>query len=427
MIPLPSERRLTLLFQHAAQGLCLLCLVLASLTAPASAHGQFRRDSGKLDLSLDEYAESSSPSSMRFAPARTEGPDYHVQRVDPNTLVVYRARVGSAGLEGFLVDETRLLDTLHQHVLEERGLGDVARFVASPKKLNEAQWLVFPYHFQAPFTSLSTHLSLRRLDADSEETLLGSLAAFLAAAIVGGLLALYRMVRVQMEFAERRNNFVSAVSHELKTPLTAIRMYGEILREGLVDDDRKRAEYYGLITSESERLSRLVNNVLELSDIERTKKQRPLLRGDLSVSLRQAVEVMQGQAKERGFDLALHLGPGLPAVEHDPDGLKQVLFNLIENALKYGREGQVRKVEVRCECAVRGVTIAVRDFGPGVNEALLPRLFEPFFRGENELTRRHEGVGLGLTLVKRIADSMQAEVTCRNAQPGFEVLLRFQA
>jgi two-component system phosphate regulon sensor histidine kinase PhoR len=91
------------------------------------------------------------------------------------------------------------------------------------------------------------------------------LSALLVVAVVVGLYALYRMVAVQVRFAERRGNFVAAVSHELKTPLTAIRLYAEMLRDGMIESDKKRSEYYSTITSETERLSRLINNVLELS------------------------------------------------------------------------------------------------------------------------------------------------------------------
>ena len=94
------------------------------------------------------------------------------------------------------------------------------------------------------------------------------LTASLARAVVVGLDALYRMVAVQLRFAERRNNFVAAVSHELKTPLTAIRVYSEMLRDGMVEQEDKKHEYYATITAETERLSQLINNVLELSRIE---------------------------------------------------------------------------------------------------------------------------------------------------------------
>jgi signal transduction histidine kinase len=276
------------------------------------------------------------------------------------------------------------------------------------------------HRLAAPLDSQQVALRLSRLDDEDAGSTLYGLAALLAAATGIGLFALYRAVAVQVAFAERRNNFVSAVTHELRTPLTAIRMYGEMLRDGMVRDDATRQEYYATITAEGERLTRLINNVMEHAKLRRGQRHAHLERGDVGKVVREVVELMTPHVEREGFSMTLRAAAGLPPVAFDVDALKQVLFNVIDNALKYGRS-DVARVEITCESEDRGVTIGVRDFGPGVDQAQLESVFEPFFRGESELTRRQKGTGLGLALVRDLVELMNGSVRGTNRGPGFEI------
>jgi signal transduction histidine kinase len=235
------------------------------------------------------------------------------------------------------------------------------------------------------------------------------------------LYAGYRMVAAVVSYSERRNDFVSAVSHELKTPLTAIRMYGEMLRDDVIPDPQKRSRYYRIITAESERLTRLINNVLELAQIERGQRSLSISVGDVTTVAREVLEVLQPHAQELGFSLELQVEPELPAVRFDRDALAQILFNLVDNALKYGSEAQDKTVLLRCERAGEGVVIRVADRGPGVARGHLRHIFKPFYRGERELTRKHKGTGIGLALVRGLAERMGGRVDGVNTDPGFEV------
>jgi signal transduction histidine kinase len=240
--------------------------------------------------------------------------------------------------------------------------------------------------------------------------------------VVLGLYALYRTTATQIEFAERRNNFVSAVSHELKTPLTAIRMYAEMLEGDLVEDDSRRREYYRTITAESERLSRLINNVLELARIEKKPAGLKLMLGDISALVRQTLDVLRPHVEREGFVLEIEVQGPLPNVYFEPDALRQILFNLIDNALKYSREASERRITVRLEARLPDrVLLLVRDRGPGVQEPHLRAIFQPFFRAEHELTRKTQGTGIGLSLVKGLVERMGGKVHGANANPGFEI------
>ncbi len=345
--------------------------------------------------------------------------------VEAHTLTFYRPRANGQGREGFVVDSQALIGTLKSRVLEARGLGEVAEVAPNDARSKSGQTepqasYSFSHSFGPPFQALSTTLHLRPLDDPDETQLLNRLALGTALGILLALFAVYRMAATQIAFAERRNDFVSAVTHELKTPLTAIRMHSEMLLEGLVEDREKQVAYYRTITTESERLTRLINNVLELSRLE--KRPTLLIRaGDPRPILRSAAQTLAPHAEREGFSLELDLAEALPAVLFEPDSLRQILFNLIDNSLKYGKDSTDRRITVSLCPSRLGVRLTVRDRGPGVPPDQLGLIFEPFTRGERELTRRFPGSGIGLALVKGLAESMRGRVSAQAAEPGLSV------
>jgi len=275
---------------------------------------------------------------------------------------------------------------------------------------------------------MAARLELASLGGTGSPTPIYLLASLLVLVGGAGAFALYRMVAVTVDFAERRNNFVAAVSHELKTPLTAIRMYGEMLRDGLVESEEKRKEYHHTITEESERLSRLIDNVLEFSRLEKGARSFELRIGALGPVLEEVVEKLRPHVQATGFELQLEIESDLPSVRFDRDALLQVLFNLVDNALKYARASVDKRIVLEAQLADGGVELAVRDFGPGVDKRHLSRVFEPFYRGEDELTRTTKGTGIGLALVKELTDHMGAAARCANTPDGgFRVAISFQA
>jgi signal transduction histidine kinase len=356
------------------------------------------------------------------------------QRMLSETFAVARAghllvveRDGSERREGFVLDMRQLVATMQSWVLSAQGLDAVASLRLGVMK--EPQGASYFAHELAAPLDAKISLKLGLLDDDDASSTLYGLAALLCASTVLGLVAIYRMVAVQIRFAERRNNFVAAVTHELKTPLTSIRMYGEMLRDGLVQDEPTRLEYYATITAEGERLTRLINNVMEHGKLRRGQRPAHVTHSAAAPIVREVVELMRPHVEREGFAIELELGEALPNVRLDADALKQVLFNIFDNALKYGRcSGENHsKISVRCAAAEGGVAIAIRDFGPGVREQLLSNVFEPFFRGEDELTRTQKGTGLGLALVRDLVQLMDGQVRARNAEPGFEVCVTLRA
>lgn len=375
-------------------------------------------------------------ASAALAPssARAEPPEpLTVTPRGDRTLIFARPRA-SGETEGLVVDSEQLIDALKRRVLVGRGLADVAelRFAApqppSEPELREEGPYTFTHRFGTPFDSLQAALQLGPLAEPDDRSLLVPLALLLGVSVVLGLFALYRTTATQIEFAERRNDFVSAVSHELKTPLTAIRMYADMLEDDVVSDEARRREYYRTISVESERLSRLINNVLELARIERKPATLAVSIGQLTPVVREALDVLRPHVEREGFGLELDVKDPLPSVQFEADAVRQILFNLIENALKYSREAGERRISVSLSASrADRVLLEVRDRGPGVHEAHLHEIFEPFFREGRELTRKTRGTGIGLSLVRGLVQRMGGEVRGFNAHPGLRVSIELTA
>ncbi|MCG8458870.1 MAG: HAMP domain-containing histidine kinase [Holophagales bacterium] len=287
--------------------------------------------------------------------------------------------------------------------------------------------IAFRHRFAEPFSSVEA-----RLEMDPLPTLPAALYIHFLAGLLGlvgtvGLLALYRTVAVRLAFAERRSNFVSAVTHELKTPLTAIRMYGEMLRDGVVPEEGRRHDYYRILTAEAERLTRLIDNVLELSRLEKQTHDFDLRCGDPREVLAEVAEILTPHAEEEGFELRIE-DNGPANARFDRDALAQVVFNLVDNAIKYAGSAVDRTVLLSSIAGEGRVRLTVADRGPGIGREHLKMVFEPFYRGENELTRRAQGTGIGLSLVQGLVSQMGGTVRGRNRDGGgFEVTLELPA
>jgi signal transduction histidine kinase len=354
---------------------------------------------------------------------------------DANHLLLYRTvLVGQQGYrQGLVLDRGKLGTWLEREVIRDSGLERVAEVTfhatgALPPPPAEGAAYAFDHRFAEPFDALTARLQLAALPGVGSPGAVYGLVALLVMVGAVGLLSVYRMVAVAVHFAERRSNFVSAVTHELKTPLTAIRMYGEMLRDGLIGAEDKRAEYYATITDESERLSRLIDNVLEFARLERGTREMNWTVGPVGPVLEEAAEKLRTHAGREGFSIEVAIEEDLPAVRFDRDALLQVLFNLVDNAMKYAGAAGERSIALEARRRGAGVLVSVRDHGPGVHRRQLSRIFEPFYRGGDERTRTTKGTGIGLALVKDLSERMGAAVSGANADGGgFCVRLLFPA
>jgi signal transduction histidine kinase len=227
-----------------------------------------------------------------------------------------------------------------------------------------------------------------------------ALVLALAFTLLAGYL-LRRDVQRDLRLAELRSQFVSSVTHELKTPLTAIRMFTETLRLDEDVDQRTRDEYLNTIQHESERLSRLVDNVLDFGKIERGRKTYRFQPVRLEEVVAEAARAAQYPLTQAGFALEIATQPDLPPVSADADALQQAILNLLTNAMKYS--GDSRRIALRLDGENGHARIHVVDQGIGIAVEDQERIFESFYRAPTAENQRIPGTGLGLTIVAHIA------------------------
>jgi signal transduction histidine kinase len=248
---------------------------------------------------------------------------------------------------------------------------------------------------------------------------LGLLIAVLVLAIgVGGWLIVTDLKR-QLTLARQKTDFVSNVSHELKTPLTSIRMFSELLADGRVLDKEKQRSYLNIITAETARLTRLINNVLDFSRIERGEKKYNFARCDLVGVVQETVETYRPHLEANGFKLECDLPESPLFVNGDRDALAQIVVNLLSNAEKYSHDRKAVRVEARRQSQpLPHVEVRVLDRGLGVPQGCEEKIFEQFYRAHDSLSSGIQGSGLGLTLARQIARAHGGDVVCEPREGG---------
>jgi signal transduction histidine kinase len=243
--------------------------------------------------------------------------------------------------------------------------------------------------------------------------LLVAWSAVLLALVAGAL-----VLRAAQVLGERRGRFVSAVTHELRTPLTTFRLYAQMLASGMVREEGQRQEYLDTLQTESERLVRVVDGVLQFSRLEGRGAPPQLQSVAVAEVLAQVMPRLSQRAAEAGMTLAVEDGAGAMAIRTDPHSLEQILFNLVDNACKYAAAAGDRRLHLRVLARGRHVAFEVADHGPGVPAAEAARIFEPFRRGSAPEIVSSAGVGLGLALAREMARGLGGDLVLESVQEG---------
>jgi signal transduction histidine kinase len=256
--------------------------------------------------------------------------------------------------------------------------------------------------------------------ADTGRALLFTLAAILVGililAILGGGGLLWHEARRSAADARTKTTFVANVSHELKTPLTTIRMYAELLSEGRARDETRRAHYLDVIVQESQRLTRLINNVLDFSRLEQGRKTYRPERLDLADEVRRIAEAHSERLLAAGLAVDIsNANTPCPALA-DRDAFEQALLNVLDNATKYAAEGRRLAIQIGCEDGQ--AVVRVCDWGRGVPASHRSRLFQQFHRVDNTLTARQPGCGLGLSISRRLLRDQGGDLRYETAPEG---------
>jgi signal transduction histidine kinase/tetratricopeptide (TPR) repeat protein len=215
-----------------------------------------------------------------------------------------------------------------------------------------------------------------------------------------GIVVMVRAVIHESEISRMKSEFVSNVSHELKTPLALIRLFGETLESGIVSDEKKRQEFYSIIRKESERLTHLINNVLDFSRMDTGVKEYNFKEADLIEVVRSTLEAYKFHIRDNGFKIESELPDESITLKIDKDAISQVLLNLLNNAVKYSEERKYILIKV-CKNSTSAL-ISVADHGVGIPKEEVKKIFNKFYRVSNAKTSETRGTGLGLTLAKHV-------------------------
>jgi signal transduction histidine kinase len=273
--------------------------------------------------------------------------------------------------------------------------------------------------FESVFTGLilgmkfrgTTIASISNKFLRTEFLVLGALSLLLTV----GMFFTYRNVTRELALAKLKSDFVSNVSHELRTPLALIRLYAETLELGRIANPAKQHEYHEIIRKESERLSGLINNILDFSRIEAGMKEYNFRETDVADLVRSTLESYRYEIEQNGFQFEQKIDDNLPQLRVDREAIARSLLNLVNNAVKYSATEKYLRV-----CLYRSngsVNLEVADHGIGIPANEQPKIFEKFYRVGDPLVHNTKGSGLGLSLVRHIVRAHHGDVKVEST-PG---------
>jgi two-component system phosphate regulon sensor histidine kinase PhoR len=377
---------------------------------------------------IDWFLTSLLPDLPLNKPALNERGHYYVN-IDQPYLFSFMRRV-SAGRTFYVVIEDDLV-----HLLD-RVLPQFLYFSTESKRLyvvvddrNQSRYLdpfkeipndlVVEQRFVSTWDGFRLRVGQKDLpDQDTlrrkrlvNSVLIGS-AVFV---ILGGLLVLGFAIRRERRLSELKSEFISNVSHELKTPLSIISMFGEMLAEGRTKSPEQAHEYAEIIWRESVRLGRLIDNVLDFAKIERGMGVYEFAQADLLEVVERAIEVSRRRVAAAEMTLDSDLPDDLPPIELDANAFTLAVLNLIDNAIKYASDG--KRITLTVVRAENRIVVAVRDYGSGIDPEEHGRIFERFYRARAVRLKPIRGSGIGLALVQHIAHAHGGEATVASA-PG---------
>ena len=394
----------------------------------------------KLQKTIPQKLAAKQPAPVRILSFESEVSPLQLISLGNQHLCFYRnAWNGKARyIQGLIVD-ARFLQTIIQPFVNSTQSLEFSSLLIVNKgsvlqqfktRVASSEVLIFRRALLAPFQEMEIIVNSSDVTAASGKQILDMVSVALALIIGAGFILFYRLGARQIELAKQQRNFISSVSHELKTPLTSIRMYSEMLRSDWVVDASRKQSYYDYIYFESERLSRLISNVLQLARLDNHHKEVQLIEASAKQLLSKIQAKVAAQIEASHFQLKL----GSPADELadaelkvDEDAFYQIMINLVDNAIKFSKSSDNKSIDIGYRLSNKGKQLIfyVRDYGPGIERQQMKKIFRLFYRAGDEMTRTQPGTGIGLALVVQLAESMGAVVDLVNRKPGAEFQLKF--
>jgi signal transduction histidine kinase len=348
---------------------------------------------------------------------------WHRSKADPDLIFGAQLNLNRVvdGLRGLMQADPALQNELCIAILD-----DNAKPVAFSRSRFQANWKrpfvateigdALPHWEVAAY--LADPTALTRAACIASITI-GLLIAMLVLAIVIGSWLIVRNLNSELTLARLKTDFVSNVSHELKTPLTSIRMFSELLAEGRVDDSAKEKTYLNIITAEAARLTRLINNVLDFSRMERGEKKYNFQPCDLTEVVRSTAEIFRPHLEANGFKFDCNLPETQISIHGDADALSQIIVNLLSNAEKYSNGGKEIILQLaQKQSPLPHAEIKVLDRSSGVPPGSEEKVFEKFYRAHDSLSSGIQGSGLGLTIARQIGRAHGGDVVCETREGG---------
>ena len=367
--------------------------------------------------------------------------DFFQAIVDSNYIIFHRTvrRGLDVFIQGFIVDARVYLTNLVKNEIEKykgvtKGIQQdplVLAFYHKKKSFvafgerNNVTTELLSEPLQSPLSDITFKMFTTQKAPGGEFVIFIGLLMLAVLAI--GLISIYHVTQSRMKLAAKRQDFVSAITHELKTPLTAIKMYAELLQSSWVANEEKKQKYYGQIASEADRLSRLIQNVLNLSKLDGNRWNVQLRMDKPKRVLDDFVSTYSKNVEKQGFELTVSSDTDADNISLmiDRDAIMQILMNLVDNSLKFSKTADYKMVNVELRIKDTDMYLAVRDYGPGIPPSEMKKVFQEFYRVENEMTRQTSGTGIGLSMVKKLCTLCNMTIEIENANPGLRTKIHF--
>jgi signal transduction histidine kinase len=365
------------------------------------------------DGELDRIVQQESPNKPQENPKGFRIETLYTES-DPRFFLF---QMEQTHISGFLIDQTMLFDTivkggLHEGLEFDYLFAFPAEFHASSGRNSLSYSASLAPWF--PEQTLQITIGDQGLISDlvrRRSWIYGIASVLLLVAMLLGIILTTRDITREKRMSKLRSDFISNVTHELKTPLTSIRMYAESLMMRRVKSIPGQRKYLSVVVNESERLKRMINNILEFSKMEKARQEYRRVESNLSEILQTAILDMNYWMEKKGFILKSEIEPDIKAVV-DPEKFYQVYTNLLSNAIKYS--GDSRKISVRLYRRNDSLVTEVEDEGIGIANNLQAKIFDEFFRVENHESGNVAGTGLGLTVVKEIVEAHHGRIDVKS-------------
>jgi signal transduction histidine kinase len=399
------------------------------------------------DIGSSEQLRSSVDPDIRITTFQSEIDPFEISLLEGGHFVLYRKvwKEGQRIIQGMLIEQNAFLNGVIEPLLRETAIARTSDLVVVYRDSVFAVFrggtsrsdrygasdlkgeLLYRGRFSAPMGDLELMFLANQLPAGPGGSLIIWVAILLTIVLLGGFMLMYWLGVKQIDLAMQQQDFVSAVSHELNTPLTSIRMYGEMLRDGWAPEEKVRT-YYEFICDESERLTRLITNVLQLARMTRHDLKVELE----EISVAELIDIIRSKVssliERAGFKLNLTCEDNVAeaTINVDADYFNQIVINLVDNAIKFSAASEQKDIDICFALQQEGrIVFSIRDYGPGVSRSQIKKIFRLFYRAEGQFIRDTKGTGIGLSLVNQLATAMGATVDVVNKNPGAEFRIQF--